>query len=189
MLHRRALLASTLAVLATPAAAQDVESLWRALAAGGHAALMRHAEAPGVGDPPGFRLGECGTQRNLNEAGRRFSEALGAEFRRREVRVARVLSSAWCRCLDTARLLALGPVEAAPDALNSFFESPGERSRSTAALQTLLASLPRDAASVLVTHQVNITALTGVFPASGEIVVLRLEPGGGYAVAGRLAPR
>jgi phosphohistidine phosphatase SixA len=189
MLHRRAFLASTLAVLAAPATAQEAENLWRALAGGGHAALMRHAEAPGTGDPPGFRLGECETQRNLNEAGRQFSAALGAEFRRRDVRVSRVLSSEWCRCLDTARLLALGPVQTAPDALNSFFESPGDKARSTAALRNLLGSLPRDAASVLVTHQVNITALTGVFPASGEIVVLRLEPDGGYAVAGRLAPR
>ena len=189
MLHRRAFLASTLAVLAAPATAQEAENLWRALAGGGHAALMRHAEAPGTGDPPGFRLGDCETQRTLNEAGRQFSAALGAEFRRRDVRVSRVLSSEWCRCLDTARLLALGPVQTAPDALNSFFESPGDKARSTAALRNLLGSLPRDAASVLVTHQVNITALTGVFPASGEIVALRLEPDGGYAVAGRLAPR
>jgi phosphohistidine phosphatase SixA len=189
MLHRRAFLASTMAVLGSPAAAQRPEDLWRALAGGGHAALMRHAEAPGTGDPPGFRLGECGTQRNLNEAGRRFSEALGAEFRRGGVRVERLISSEWCRCLDTARLLELGPVETAPDALNSFFDAPSEKARSVAALQNLLGSLPRDATSVLVTHQVNVTALTGVFPASGEIVVLRLEPGGSYAVAGRLSPR
>ena len=92
------------------------------------------------------------------------------------MRVERLISSEWCRCLDTARLLELGPVETAPDALNSFFDAPSEKARSVAT-------------SVLVTHQVNVTALTGVFPASGEIVVLRLEPGGSYAVAGRLSPR
>lgn len=189
MLHRRALLAFALLAPAGPVRSQTSEDLWRALAGGGHVALMRHADAPGTGDPPGFRLGECATQRNLSEAGRRFSEALGAEFRRRGVNVARLLSSEWCRCLDTARLMAVASVETAPEALNSFFETPAEKARSTAALRRLLDALPREGASVLVTHQVNITALTGVVPASGEIVVLRLEPGGGYAVAGRLAPR
>jgi phosphohistidine phosphatase SixA len=187
-MHRRALLAS-LAGFAAASFARASEDAWRVLAGGGHAALMRHAEAPGTGDPPGFRLGDCSTQRNLNEVGRRFSEALGAEFRRRGVPVARVLSSEWCRCLDTARLMAVGPVETAPEALNSFFEAPGEKARSTAALARLLDALPRDGTSILVTHQVNITALTGVFPASGEIAVLRLDPGGGYALAGRLPPR
>jgi phosphohistidine phosphatase SixA len=172
------------------ALAQGQDELWRALASGDHVALMRHAEAPGVGDPPGFRLEDCATQRNLNEAGRRFSRQLGEEFRRRGVARARVLSSRWCRCLETARLLDLGPVEPGGLALDSFFENPENRARSTDALRRLLADLPRDGgASVLVTHQVNVTALTGVSPPSGGIVVLRLLPDGGYAVAGRLDPR
>ena len=166
------------------------DELWAALARGGHVALARHAEAPGVGDPPNFRLGDCATQRNLSEEGRRFSRDLGALFRRRGVAVARVLSSQWCRCLETARLMDLGLVEPAPEALNSFFGNASEREQSTAALRRLLAGLPRDgAAALLVTHQVNITALTGAFPQSGEILVLRLQPDGGYAVAGRLAAR
>ena len=187
-MHRRAVLFSIASLLAARTARAS-EDPWGMLAAGGHAALMRHAEAPGTGDPAGFRLGDCSTQRNLNDAGRRFSEALGAEFRRRGVPVARVLSSEWCRCLDTARLMAVGPVDVAPEALNSFFEAPAEKARSTAALRRLLDTLPREGASVLVTHQVNITALTGVFPTSGGIAILRLEPGGGYALAGRLPPR
>ncbi len=179
-----------LACLGAAPRAQGSEELWRALASGGHVALMRHAEAPGVGDPPGFRLDDCATQRNLNEAGRRFSRQLGEEFRRRGVARARVLSSRWCRCLETARLLDLGPVEPGGLALDSFFETPENRARSTEALRRLVADLPRDGGvSVLVTHQVNVTALTGVSPPSGGIVVLRLLPDGGYAVAGRLDPR
>ncbi len=183
---RRAVLAALSAVaFSQDAAAQD--DVWRALAAPGHVALMRHAAAPGVGDPPNFRLGDCATQRNLSEAGRRAATRLGEDYRARGVRAARVLSSEWCRCLDTARLMDVGPVEPAPDTLNSFFEERGERERRTGALRRLLASLPRDGATVvLVTHQVNITALTGVFPDSGETVVLRLTPNAAFEIAGRL---
>ena len=187
-IRRSVLLGLAVSLIPGPTLAADDE-LWAALARGGHVALMRHAEAPGTGDPPNFRLNDCATQRNLSEEGRRFSRDLGAQFRRRGVGVARVLSSQWCRCLETARLMDLGPVGTAPEALNSFFENPSERERSTAALRRLLAALPRDGTALLVTHQVNITALTGVFPQSGEIVVLRLDPAGGYAVAGRLAAR
>lgn len=184
------LLTSLLALLhAGSGAAQDREALLRAVAAGGHAVLMRHAEAPGVGDPSGFRLDDCSTQRNLNEAGRAFARRLGAELARAGAARARVLSSRWCRCLETARLLGLGPVEPGGEALDSFFDAPENRTRSTAALRALIAGLSREGTAVLVTHQVNVTALTGVYPASGEAVVLRLLPGGGYAVAGRLEPR
>lgn len=179
-----------LALLAAlPAQAAEEDALWRALMDGGHVALMRHASAPGTGDPPGFRLGECATQRNLSEAGRAEARGIGAAFRARNVRVARVLSSEWCRCVDTGTEMALASVETRPAALNSFFGRGGEAEASTAALKALLDDLPRGGpAVVMITHQVNVTALTGVYPASGEIVVLRLEPGGGFAVAGRLKP-
>ena len=191
MMDRRSLLLAAGAAL-TPAftLAATADALWRALAQGGHVALMRHAATvPGTGDPPDFRLGDCGTQRNLSDAGRRDAAQLGDAFRGQGVRVARVLSSQWCRCIDTGRLMALGPVEPAPAALNSFFGARPEQGRSTEALRALLAGLPRDgAAIVMITHQVNITALTGIFPAQGEIVVLALAPHRGFNVAGRLRP-
>lgn len=188
MLTRRTFVAAV-AAGGMPHAASAQDDLWRALAAPGHVALMRHASAPGVGDPPNFRLGDCATQRNLSEEGRRAARRLGETYRSRGVRVARILSSEWCRCLDTAREMALGPVEPAPETLNSFFEEPGERERRTGALRRLLASLPREGpAVVLVTHQVNITALTGVFPNSGEAAVLRLLPNEAFDVAGQLKP-
>lgn len=187
LLTRRSLVAALSALSVPRAAAQG--DLWQALASPGHVALMRHAAAPGVGDPPNFRLGDCETQRNLSEDGRRAAARLGEAYRARGVRVARVLSSEWCRCLDTARLMGLGPVEPAPETLNSFFEERREGDRRTEALRRLLASLPRDGgAVVMVTHQVNVTALTGVFPGSGEAVVLRLLADGSFGTVGRLAP-
>jgi phosphohistidine phosphatase SixA len=172
MLLARAVLAVALLVAAAPVRVD--EALWAALADGGHVALMRHAEAPGTGDPRNFRLEDCSTQRNLDETGREQARRTGQAFREHGVAVGRVLSSRWCRCLETAELLGLGEVVAfAP--LDSFF---GERARGpdqTEAVRDLLADADAEGPSlVMVTHQVNITALTGIFPRSGEIVVLRL---------------
>ena len=178
-------------VLAALAAggAQANDALWSLLREGGYAVLIRHAATePGVGDPPNFRLGDCSTQRNLSAEGRAEARRLGDAFRERKVPVERVLSSAWCRCQDTARL-AFGEYEVwAP--LNSFFTDSSRGAPQTRALLERLAGMPARSNLVLVTHQVNITAATGVFPASGEMVVVR--PGGreGVEVVGRMpAPR
>ncbi len=179
------IVAATLLWLAAPPCASAVE-----LGGPGLVLMMRHAYAPGTGDPPGMRVDDCTTQRNLDETGRAQARAAGERLRAAGVAPARVLSSRWCRCLETARLLGLGAVGTAPDALDSFFADRGSEVRRTAALRALLDGLPRDGAPVvLVTHMVNITALTGIVPASGEIVALRLAPGGGFAVLGRLAAR
>lgn len=173
-----------LALLSSPAAhAQDA---WAALAQPRTHILMRHAEAPGTGDPGNFRLGECSTQRNLSAGGREQASRIGETVRAR-VQVSRVLTSQWCRASETARLLALGPVQDEP-ALNSFFADSGTAERQNAAVKARLAAL--DAAgerAVLVTHQVNITDLTGVFPASGEMLVVRLD-GERMDVLGRIRP-
>src|SRR5512134_1262540 len=86
-------------------AAEDTKRVWQALRAGGHIALLRHAAAPGVGDPPGFRLEDCGTQRNLSAEGRAQARRIGEALRRRGVEVDAVYSSEWCRCLQTAELI------------------------------------------------------------------------------------
>lgn len=156
------------------------------LADGGHVVMYRHALAPGTGDPPRFALGDCSTQRNLNEAGRAQAQAIGDALRTAGVRDARVLTSRWCRARDTARLLGFGEPEELP-ALDSFFQRSGLREPSTEAVRSFVAGLPGDGPLViLVTHQVNITALTGVFPASGEGVVLEGPGGRPVAVVGRL---
>jgi phosphohistidine phosphatase SixA len=187
----RGCLACLLLVACPPAAlaSERADALWAALAKPGHVALMRHADAPGTGDPAGFRIGDCATQRNLGERGRFQARALGAEFRRRGVAVSQVLTSQWCRARETAELMALGPLVEEPAALNSFFGRSGEREAATAALRQRLAALPADSATVvMVTHQVNITALTAVFPRSGEIVVLRRAADGDMTTLGRLTP-
>ncbi len=185
----RGVLGMLLAVLpALPAAAQEPAgeaALWAALAGGGHAALVRHALAPGTGDPPGFRIDDCATQRNLSPAGRRQARALGERFRKHGATEVAVFSSLWCRCLETARLLDLGEVTPLP-ALNSFFRDRSPEAAQSAAVRRLIAEQAAGGRSlVLVTHQVNITALTGVFPQSGEIVVVRPE-GAGLRLVGRI---
>ncbi len=157
---------------------------WAALKAGGHAALMRHADAPGIGDPAGFRLEDCSTQRNLSEDGRRQARAIGDRFRRQGIREAPVYSSRWCRSLETARLLGLGEVTPHPG-LDSFFRDAEQEERRTAEAKELIRRLRGGASAVLVTHQVNITALTGVFPREGEIVVVRAD-GDRIVVIGRI---
>ncbi len=165
--------------------ATEEAALWTALRSGGHAALLRHALAPGTGDPSDFTLSACETQRNLSDAGRRQAARIGARFRANGIPSAQVLSSQWCRCLETAQLLGLGPV-AELLALNSFFRRPGRRDGQTRALQDWLAAQSLDRPVVLVTHQVNITALTGVYPASGELVIVRLADDGGISVVGTI---
>ncbi len=171
-------------VVPAPLSADDTE-VWAALRAPGHVALLRHAIAPGTGDPPEFVLGDCRTQRNLSAEGREQATRIGAAFRANGIAAARVVSSQWCRCLETAELLRLGPVEALP-ILNSFFDRPANRDAQTGALRRWLAGQALDGPLVLVTHQVNITALTGVYPRSGELVVIRRTGDGAIAVVGSL---
>ncbi len=168
--------------LALPARAEGL----RLLADGRHLGIMRHAIAPGTGDPPGFRLGECATQRNLSEEGRAQARGIGAALRAAGVGEARVLTSQWCRARDTAALLGFGAPEDLA-LLNSFFAERGEGAGRTAALRGWIAAARLDRPVLLVSHQVNITALTGVFPAPGEIVLLRRD-GDGLEVAGRVPP-
>lgn len=152
---------------------------------GGLVLLVRHAATePGVGDPPGFRLGDCGTQRNLSAAGRAQALALGAALRARRIPVAEVRSSRWCRCLDTARLAFEGLVPVQPwPVLDSFFDDRAAGPSRTAALLAAARGVPAGANVVWVTHQVNITAFTGVVPVPGEIVVVRAGADGVIVVA------
>lgn len=158
---------------------------WAALRETGAIAIMRHALAPGTGDPAVFRLDDCSTQRNLDERGRVQARAIGEAFRANGISVDRVVSSQWCRCLETAELLGFGAVEARPS-LNSFFRDYSRSGSQTADTRAFLAALPAGEKAVLVTHQVNITALTGAYPASGEVFVLRVNDGGEVEITGRI---
>ena len=160
---------------------------WRTVSAGGCAILLRHARTtPGVGDPPEFRLEDCSTQRNLSDAGRAQARRFGAEFNRRGIRIDEVRSSRWCRCLDTARL-AFPQLEVQPlEALDSFFTDGSNGVTWTAALRDYLGALPATRRAGLVTHMVNITALTDESPAMGEALVVRTGPSDAGEVLGRL---
>ena len=156
--------------IALPARAQE-SGFWTLLREGGCVVLMRHAQTePGVGDPPNFRLGECSTQRNLSEAGRQQARRVGAAFTRERIKLDQVRSSAWCRCVDTA-MLAFGQ-NTVWNPLNSFFGSSGGPDQSNDVLRDVQGWMaPRNL--MLVTHQVNVTALTGEYLAMGEILLTR----------------
>jgi phosphohistidine phosphatase SixA len=177
---------AAVAGLAPPhAASASDDAAWRALREGA-IAVFRHANAPGGGDPPGMRLNDCTTQRNLDEAGRAQARRIGEAFRSRGVTVGKVATSAWCRTVETAAIAFPGQGQVEP-AFNSFFDDRERGPAQTAAALAVLSAWRGPGAMVVTTHQVNITALTGVFPASGEGVVVRME-GGSLSVVGRLRP-
>lgn len=160
--------------------------LWQKVRSGEHVAMIRHALAPGTGDPPGFMIDQCATQRNLSEKGRDQARFIGDLFRQNGIQQARIYSSQWCRCLETARLLDLGKVEELP-VLNSFFQNFANKTPQTTALAQWLRQQDLSSPVVLVTHQVNITAFTDVYPRSGEMVIVYRHPEGDYAVVGTIA--
>ena len=148
------------------------EGLWRQLGAGGHVVLVRHGQTtPGVGDPDGFRLEDCATQRNLSEEGRAQSRRLGEAFRKRGIPVGRVLSSPWCRCVETARL-AFGKEPAVARPLSNLFGRNQNTESQISAIRALIGETKRGENLVLVTHGSVILPLTGVHPAMGEMVVV-----------------
>ena len=170
-------------ITAEVASADEAADAWKALRAGGHVALMRHTDAPGgVGDPPGFRVDECATQRNLSEKGRQDATKIGSRLQREGVAFEKILSSPWCRCIDTAKLLSMGAVETEAT-FGNVVVLRDQREALTTGARALIAKWTARGNLLVVTHGANIFALTGSSPASGEIVVVR--SGSGEAV-GRL---
>ena len=162
-----ALLGISGVVQAQPERNAAVVELLRAWRQSGGALLIRHAATEaGLGDPAGFTLGQCQTQRNLSEAGRQASQALGVWLQAQNFKPDAVLSSQWCRCQDTARL-AFGQFEDWP-ALNSTFAGQGDPAAQQKALLARLRGLPPGRTEVWVTHQVIMTGLTGAYPSMGE---------------------
>ncbi|MBW4643732.1 MAG: histidine phosphatase family protein [Goleter apudmare HA4340-LM2] len=169
-------------------ATKSETAIWSLLQQGkGYVILMRHALAPGIGDPPDFRLNDCATQRNLSDEGRKQAIKIGKTFKNRNILVSRVLSSQWCRCLETAKLLNLGKVRPFP-ILNSFFSNYTTASKQTAQLrQFILNNRSTPGVIVMVTHEVNITNLVGnIYPKSGESMVLRANDKNKIEVLGQI---
>ncbi|KQW44574.1 MULTISPECIES: histidine phosphatase family protein [unclassified Roseateles] len=174
------LIACLLCLLLAPAWSLDLRD--------GDVLIYRHALAPGGGDPPDMRLGDCSTQRNLSDAGREQARRIGDALRQRlgALRVVEVWASPWCRTLDTARLAFPGVTLRERPAFGSFFQQPDREAQMLSAARQLLAGWRGPGVLVVVTHQVTITGLSSVFPASGEGVAMRWAGGGGK-VLGRLA--
>jgi len=179
----QALLASSL--LASGVFPAFADTVWPRLESG-MVVLLRHASAPGFGDPKGFQIGDCTTQRNLDEVGRTQARRIGESFRQRGVEVTAVWSSQWCRTQETADLAFPGKRIDQP-AFNSFFDTPENSSSQTRAARDVLAAWRGPGVLVVVTHQVNITALTGIVPQSSEAVVVKPQAWQ-WTVVGRITP-
>ena len=162
-----------LLVLLLPASGLADDAAWAAWREGKALLLMRHALAPGTGDPAGFVLDDCSTQRNLNSEGQQQALRWGKLLRQQYSGDIQLYSSQWCRCLDTARLMALSTPQPLP-LLNSFFAGRGNGAKQTQALVQYFSQAQLSQPTVLVTHQVNFTALTDIFPRSSEAVIVAL---------------
>lgn len=180
---RRFLLACAIAACAQVALAQAV------VIGPNDVVLIRHATAPGVGDPPDFRLDDCSTQRNLSDEGRAEARRIGDEFRARHIRIGLVLMSQWCRTRETARL-AFGTEQPRDEpAFNSFYsKGQSQRDAQTARAREILRRWNGPGVLVVVTHQVNIQAIANVPAASAEGVVMRKDEKGELRVAGTFKP-
>ncbi|MFT3955869.1 MAG: histidine phosphatase family protein [Piscinibacter sp.] len=183
MLQRRAFIAATLAGSGLAARGAEDAEAW--LRRGGVVVAFRHALAPGTFDPPGFRLGDCSTQRNLNDEGRAQASQLGSWFAARSLKPARVLSSPWCRCIDTAAL-AFGTHEIEPALGSPRGASETTNEASLRRLRGGLAAARSGQFEVWITHMFVLSALVGEGTASGEGLVLRASTSGAPELLARL---
>ena len=187
-ISRRRWIGLALAAAAFPRLAPAEATLWGTLRKGGHVILMRHASTePGLGDPPGFRLGDCATQRNLSAAGRDEARRVGDRIRREGIAIRAVYTSPWCRCRETA-LLAFGQAEDW-EPLSSFFDFPDREAQYTDSVKQRIAGYGRRELRgnvAMVTHNVNIAALTRLSVATAELVAVRPEGCCSLRTLGRL---
>lgn len=167
--------------LYSPAMATEMApQLARYLASPDHVLLIRHAYAPGVGDPAGYTLDRCETQRVLNEEGKSQAKRIGQWLRQQGLRETVVFTSVWCRCQETAALLKLAPPQVLP-ALASFFDQPGRASEQNRSLQEFVAQqrlTKGSKALILVTHHVNIREFTGENIGSGDLILVKVDEKG-----------
>ncbi|BDW10841.1 phosphoglycerate mutase [Polynucleobacter sp. SHI8] len=153
--------------------------------------MMRHAYAPGVGDPTNFKLNDCSTQRNLNQEGMNQAQSIGKWLRAQGLTEATVYSSPWCRCIDTAKLLNLG----SPQILEAIASTFNEQDYATPAKKSLIEWMqahvkkPNSKPQIMVTHQVNILAYTGVNTSSGEMVLVQVNQDGTAKVLKTFLPQ
>ena len=187
-MQRRSLLLALAGLTMLPVRAATDPALLAQLRRGGNVILMRHAATvPGIGDPDGFVLHQCGTQRNLSDAGRKDAVRIGAAFVRLGIPVADVFSSRWCRCLDTAQL-AFGRVTPEPRLDSLFNDDARAKARKLDLARAWLGTLRPQANIVMVTHDVNIRALAGPYVEQGAMIVATIGRNGALQVSGVWSP-
>lgn len=188
MKQRKNLLLVLLLVFAifSASASAAEKDLIRQMLAGEVVLMIRHALAPGIGDPDDFKLDDCSTQRNLNDQGRTQAKAIGEWLRTRGINNAKLYSSQWCRCQETARLMNLGSVTPLP-ALNSFFQRPQDREPNLSAIREFIRdNVKPGELIIMVTHQVIISGITDEWTDSGHGKLVRAAPAGGIELLGKL---
>ena len=183
------LIAALLATSLTPQTAHGKDlRIWDRLQGTnptGYVLLMRHALAPGIGDPENFNVNDCSTQRNLSEQGRQDAQDIGAWLQRREVKIFRVESSRWCRAKETAQLLNIGKVRPNKNLDSLFRDADPLASPQTANIRKRIIDHRKiRGLLVMVGHSVNIQALTGISLESSEGVLIRATSQGKIKVAG-----
>ncbi len=179
--------ALTATLITTPTHAKEL-AIWDQLQGTnpkGYVLLIRHAYAPGVGDPENFNVNDCSTQRNLNDEGRQDARDIGQWLQRREVKILRVESSRWCRAKETAQLLNIGKVRPNRNLDSLFQESDLLNHPQTANIKKRIQN-HRNTRGLLVFvgHFVNFQAAAGVSLDSGEGVLIKATPSGEFKVMG-----
>ena len=183
-----ALFASLVFSLASQSALASELAIWDKLqgsAPNGYVLLLRHSLAPGVGDPENFRVSDCSTKRNLSEQGRQDAREIGKWLQRREIKIARVESSRWCRAKETAQLLNLGKVRPNRNLDSLFQETNLEAHPQTRNIRRQIVShRAKTCLLVMVGHFVNIAAVTGAGVDSGEGVLVKADGKGVIKIFG-----
>ena len=173
-------------VFSVPISAASENELVLQMQSGNAVLMIRHALAPGIGDPEEFDINDCSTQRNLDNAGREQAQAIGQWLRGHGIKNVKLFSSQWCRCMDTARLMGMGEVTPLP-ALNSFFESPQDREPNLSALRKFIQNKSKPGELIImVTHQVTISGITGNWTDSGHGKLVRPGNDGKIKLLGEL---
>ena len=161
-------------------AEEKATSQIEAMQSNGYILMIRHALAPGFGDPSDIKIGVCSTQRNLNQVGREQATNIGKWLNKKNIKPSAIYTSQWCRCKETAQLLNLGTVQELP-ALNSFFQMPENRESSLRSLRDFISKQKtNESLIIMVTHSVTISAISGQSVASGDGVLLKLNDSASY---------
>ena len=140
--------------------------------------IIRHAMAPGTGDPENFKIENCSTQRNLDQEGRAQARVIGENLKNKDIRFDAIYSSQWCRCIHTAELIDMGEVRPLPSLNSIWTKSQRLKEKQSASLKEILLKSPPQNTFLLVTHYANILALTGRSTGSGNGFVIRVDDNG-----------